>query len=58
MNLCDAVVTQIKGNPYQTWGMWLVDAEIDCYGHISSTVLAFKTEEEAQRAHIGMKVLV
>jgi len=58
MNLCDAYTTKILSTPYQKYGKWWLDVEINCYGRISNTTIMQNTKEEIDKISIGYKVLV
>jgi len=45
MNLIDAYVTMVTGNPVEKHGKWFVEVEYESYGQISKAELMFDTEE-------------
>lgn len=53
VNLLDAYVTKIKGEPVFKYGKWFVSVEANCYGSPTESELMFDTEEEARAVKIG-----
>lgn len=58
MNLCDAVVTKIKGSPYKEYDRWWVSVEYDCEFVIGTTNIMCSTYEEAAAIDVGYEFLV
>jgi hypothetical protein len=57
MNLVEAEVTKVKGQPFEDYGWWWVKVEYVCYSVSSDMQLMFKTKEEAEKVKIGYKFL-
>jgi hypothetical protein len=53
MNVLDATVREIKGDPYKKYGKWWVDVISDCWGSPTETSLFFPTKEEAEQLTVG-----
>lgn len=53
MNLLDAYVTEIKGEPELQYGKWFLAVGADCYGRPLETKLMFDTETEARAVKVG-----
>jgi hypothetical protein len=47
VNLIDAYVTEVHGNPYESYGKWWVKVTSDCYGRPTEGALQFDTRDEA-----------
>lgn len=58
MNLLNATVVAILGNPEKKYNAWFVKVRINCYGRISETHVMFKSEEEANNLKLGAEVMV
>ena len=57
MNLLDASVTKVLGEPFFKWNKWWVRVEYKCWGRDSKTELMFSTEDKAKSVEIGFKFL-
>lgn len=57
MNLLDAVVTKVTGEPRQAYNKWWVDVVYDCWGRESVTAVMCSTQEEALQVKEGYKFL-
>lgn len=57
MNLVDAVVVEVVGEPREAYGRWWVDVRYDSYGRFSDNTLPlmFDTYEEARLVEKGYK---
>lgn len=53
MNLMDAYVTEIKGEPFFEYGKWFVPVKADCEGLPLETDLMFDTEAEVRAVKVG-----
>lgn len=53
MNLIDAYVTNIIGEPYEAYGNWWLKVEANSYGQISPSTLMFTNKSEAEKIEIG-----
>jgi hypothetical protein len=53
MNLIDAVVVEILGEPECRYGKWFVTAKVSAYGKESYTDHMFNTETEAKKFKVG-----
>jgi len=53
VNVLDAYVTEILGEPELKYGKWFVRVTADCYGRPTTTELMFDTEAEARSVEIG-----
>lgn len=58
MNLVDAVVTRIIGEPYTQYGKWFVKAEINAYGRVSEHIIMADTQKGIKAYSVGDRVLV
>lgn len=47
MNLVDATVTKILGEPYYKYGSWMLPVEYECYDTTGETLLLFDMQEVA-----------
>jgi hypothetical protein len=57
MNLVDAYVTEILDQPYELYGIWLLEVKYDSWGHESEKRLMFNTKEEAENVTVGYHFL-
>lgn len=53
MNLVEATVIEIVGEPYEKYGKWWVNVVGDCYGRKTESFLMFETEEDARSLKVG-----
>ncbi len=57
MNLIDAVVTHILGEPYEEYGAWWVPVRYDSWGRESEQNLMFATQYDALQVAVGYNFL-
>lgn len=57
MNLLDAKVTRVLGEPEYNYGKWWVKVAYDCWGREGETKLMFDTETEARNVKVGHEFL-
>lgn len=53
MNLLDATVTKVIGEPQFKYGKWFIKVEANCYGSPTESDLMFSTKEEAEAVKVG-----
>jgi hypothetical protein len=53
MNLIDATVLEVLGEPYLRYGKWFVKCKISAYGCESETDAMFSTKEQADLFKVG-----
>lgn len=53
MNVLDAIVTKVIGEPYEKFGRWWVDVEYDCYGQMDETSLMCQSQGDALSVNVG-----
>lgn len=58
MNLIDAVVVQILSKPYEQFGKWWVDVEVESYGRITTSQVMFHKEHEAKQMKVGKVIQI
>lgn len=58
MNLTDASVLEVLGEPYESWGKWWVRVSYNSCGYPGETVIMFKTKEEAESVKEGYEFLI
>jgi len=58
MNICDAVVTEIKASPYKAYDKWWVKVEYDSWGAFGESAIMCNTYEEAAKIDVGYEFLV
>lgn len=49
-------VTEVLGKPYPYYGNWRVRVAVDYCGCLSTTILEFKTESEANDVGVGYEI--
>lgn len=57
MNLVDAYVTMVTGDPVEKHGKWFVEVEYESYGQISKTELMFESKEACLAVKLGSHFL-
>jgi len=57
MNLLEAHVTEIIGEPYFKFNKWWVKVKYNCWGSFGETELMFYKENHAKEIKIGHKFL-
>lgn len=58
MNLIDAWVTEVMGEPYlSAFGKWCLKVRWDDMGGNGTSTLMFDTEEQAKQVKVGYKFL-
>lgn len=57
MNLLDAVVTEVCGEPVFKYSKWFVPVKSNCWGQISNSEIMFNTFEEASKVDVGYTYL-
>lgn len=57
MNILDAVVTKVCGEPYYQYNKWWVEVHHNCYGIPGGTKLMFNTKDEALKVKPGYQFL-
>lgn len=58
MNLIDAWVTEIMGEPYlSVFGKWLLKVKCHDMGGDGTSTLIFDTKEQAEQVDVGYKFL-
>lgn len=55
MNLLDAWVTEVLGEPYEKYGKWWVSVNAICEGTGIDTQIMCSTKEEADKVSVGYK---
>lgn len=58
MNLIDAVVIEVIGEPFFVHQHWFIKVKADSMGGISTHDLMFPTEEECLKVEVGRKILI
>lgn len=58
MNLINASIIQILGNPYQSFGKWFVKVKVSSYGRHSESTQMRDTREECELLKIGDTILI
>tara|TARA_R100001443_G_scaffold75752_1_gene83289 strand:+ start:1004 stop:1180 length:177 start_codon:yes stop_codon:yes gene_type:complete len=53
MNILDAHVVEVIGEPEFKYGKWFVRVKVDCYGCVSETQPMFSTKEAAESLKVG-----
>lgn len=55
MNLLDATVTEIIGEPELKYGKWFIKVKADCWGAVTESSLMFSSKEQALAVKPGYK---
>lgn len=55
MNLIDAVVTKVYGEPVKLYNKWWVPCEYVSFGHTGTTRLMFESKEDAEAVKEGFR---
>lgn len=58
MNLTDAVVIEVVGQPYEKYGKWFVRVVCEAYGVRSETVIFKQSKEQAEEVKPGYQFLI
>lgn len=57
MNVIDAWVTKVQGEPYYKYDKWWVKVDSEDMGGTTNDTLMFETKEEAEKVQPGYKFL-
>ena len=58
MNLLDAKIIEIQGEPYQKYGCWWVPIAFTCEGQKGTTDVMCETKEDAAMVAVGNTIQV